>query len=236
MNMFSMNEALTAQNVMNKVYAWMCAGLVVTAAVSYGLLLSPELFTAIFSKTWHLYAIMALQFGLVIYVSAFINQISYGTAAIAFMLYSALMGLTLAPIFILFELPSVALTFACTAGMFGSMAIYGSVTKTDLSAMGNILFMALWGMIIASFANMYFQNDAFQFGISIVGVILFTALTAYDVQKIKQLMRMVEYEGDHGAYREMVSKVALLGALTLYLDFVNLFLYMLQLMGNRRRD
>src|SRR5271154_1969860 len=156
--MFSTNQALTAQNVMNKVYAWMCAGLLVTAAVSYGLLLSPELFKSIFSTSWHLYAIFALQLGLVIYISAFINQINYGTAAIAFMLYSALMGLSLAPIFIIYQLPSIALTFACTAGMFGSMAIYGSVTKTDLSTMGNIMAMALWGLIIASFANMYFQS------------------------------------------------------------------------------
>jgi len=234
MIMFTTNHALTAQNVMNKVYAWMCAGLLITAAVSYGLLLSPELFMAIFSSKWHFYGIVALQFGLVIYVSAFINQISYGAAAFAFMLYSALMGLTLAPIFIIYTGASVALTFACTAGMFGSMAIYGSVTKTDLSTMGNILLMALWGMIIASFANMYFQSDAFQYGIAIVGVIIFTALTAYDVQKIKQFIRMIEYQGDHGAYRETISKVALLGALTLYLDFVNLFLNLLQLMGRKR--
>lgn len=232
--MFSMNEALTTQNVMNKVYAWMCAGLLVTAAVSYGLLLSPELFTAIFSAKWHFYAIFALQLGLVIYISAFINQISYSAAAIAFMLYSGLMGLSLAPIFIIYTGSSIALTFACTAGMFGSMAIYGSVTKTDLSTMGNILLMALWGMIIASFANMYFQSDAFQYGIAIAGVVIFTALTAYDVQKIKQLMRTIEYQGDHASYRETISKVALLGALTLYLDFVNLFLSLLQLMGRKR--
>lgn len=232
--MFSMNEALTAQNVMNKVYAWMCAGLLITAAVSYGLLLSPALFNAIFSPTWHLYAIFALQLGLVMYISAFITQISYSGAAIAFMLYSGLMGLTLAPIFILYQLPSIALTFACTAGMFGSMAVYGSVTNTDLSKMGNIMLMALWGMILASFANWYFQSDALQYGIAIVGVIVFTALTAYDVQKIKQLIRMIEYEGDHASYREMASKIALLGALTLYLDFVNLFLSLLQLMGRRR--
>jgi FtsH-binding integral membrane protein len=232
--MFSMNEALTAQNVMNKVYAWMCIGLVVTAAVSYGLLSFPELFNAIFSSKWHLYGIFALQLGLVVYISAFINQISYGTAAFAFMLYSFLMGLTLAPIFIMYQLPSIALTFVCTAGMFGSMAVYGSATNTDLSKMGNIMLMALWGMIIASFANWYFQSSALQYGIAFMGVIVFTALTAYDVQKIKQLMRTVEYQGDHGAYREMVSKVALLGALTLYLDFVNLFLSLLQLMGRKR--
>lgn len=234
--MFSMNEALTAQNVMNKVYAWMCAGLVVTAAVSYGLLLSPDLFNAIFSSKWHLYGIMALQFGLVIYISAFINQITYAAAAFAFMLYSLLMGLTLAPIHLIFTESSIALTFACTAGMFGSMAVFGAVTKTDLSKMGNIMLMALLGMIIASLANIYFQSSALQYGLSILGVIVFTALTAYDVQKIKQLIRMVEYQGDHSEYRETVSKVALLGALTLYLDFVNLFLHLLQLLGNKRRD
>lgn len=232
--MFTTNHALTAQNVMNKVYAWMCAGLLITAAISYGLLASPALFNAIFSSKWHLYGIMALQLGLVIYISAFINQISYGAAAIAFMLYSGLMGLSLAPIFIIYTTSSIALTFACTAGMFGTMAVYGSVTSTDLSKMGNIMLMGLWGIILASLANWYFQSEALQYGIAIAGVLIFTALTAYDVQKIKQLMRMVEYEGDHGAYRETVNKVALIGALTLYLDFVNLFLYLLQLMGRKR--
>jgi FtsH-binding integral membrane protein len=231
MIMFSRNEALTAQNVMHKVYAWMCAGLLVTAAVSYGLLLSPEFFNAIFSKTWHYYVIFGLQLGLVVYISAYINEIRYSTAAFAFMLYSALMGITLAPIHIVYEQSSIALTFASTAGMFGSMALYGYFTNTDLSRLGNIMMMALWGLIIASLSNWYFQSSGLQYAIAFGGVLIFTALTAYDVQKIKQLLQTAAYEADHEG---TASKIALVGALILYLDFVNLFLSMLQLMGRKR--
>lgn len=234
MIMFTTNHALTAQNVMQRVYAWMSAGLLVTAASAYGLLLSPNLFNAIFSSMWHFYAIAALQIGLVIYVSAFINEMRYSTAASVFMLYSFLLGITLSPIFVIYTASSIALTFLCTAGMFGTMALYGSITKTDLTQMGNIMIMALWGMIIASFANWYFKSSALEYALAFLGVIIFTALTAYDVQKIKQLIYRVSYEGDHDMYREMVSKVALLGALTLYLDFVNLFLHLLQFMGRKR--
>jgi len=232
--MFSMNNALTVQNVMHKVYAWMCAGLLVTAASAYGLLASPTLFSIIFSSKWYFYGIAALQIGLVIYISAYINEIRYSTAAFAFMLYSFLLGITLSPIFVIYTSSSIALTFACTAGMFGTMALYGYFTNTDLSRMGNILLMALLGMIIASFANWYFQSSTLEYALAFLGVLIFTALTAYDVQKIKQLIHHVEYEGDHAAYRENVSKVALIGALALYLDFINLFLSLLQLMGRKR--
>ncbi len=231
--MFNMNSE-TTQNVMQKVYVWMCTGLLISAASSYGLLFFPELLTTIFSSVWYLFGIFALEIGLVIYISAYINKMRYSTAAFAFMLYSFVSGITLAPIFIMYEMPSIALTFACTAGMFGVMALYGYITKTDLTSMGNLMIMALLGLIIASLSNLYFQNGTFDYILAFIGVIIFTALTAYDVQKIKQLIRMVEYEGDQEAYGETISKVALLGALTLYLDFVNLFLSLLRLMGRRR--
>lgn len=229
-----MNGALTAQSVMHKVYAWMCAGLLVTAGASYGLLLWPQLFNIMFASHWYFYLLAALQIGLVVYISAFINEIRYGTAAAAFMLYSFLMGIMLAPIFVIYTTSSIALTFACTSGMFGSMALYGYFTNTDLSKFGNLLLMGLWGMIIASFANWYFQSSALEYALGIIGVLLFTALTAYDVQKIKQLLRNVAYEGDSEVYHESINKVALIGALQLYLDFVKLFLYMLRFMGRKR--
>ena len=231
-----MNDALTEQNVMYKVYAWMCVGLMVTAGSAYGLLLWPKLFGIIFSSKWYFYGLAALQLGLVIYVSAYINEMRYSTAAFVFMLYSFLMGITLSPIFVIYTAASISLTFACTAGMFGTMALYGYYTNTDLTRMGNLLLMALWGLIIASLANWYFQSSSFEYALACIGVLIFTALTAYDVQKIKQLMRNVEYQGDHAAYDETLNKVSLLGALVLYLDFVNLFLRLLQLMGKKRND
>lgn len=232
--MFGMNNALTAQNVMYKVYTWMCAGLLITAASSYGLLLWPTLFKIIFASKWYFYGLAAMQLGLVIYISAYINEIRYSSAAFAFVLYAFLLGITLAPIFVIYTASSIALTFACTAGMFGTMALYGYFTNTDLTKMGNLLLMALWGLIIASFANWYFQSSTAEYVLACVGVLIFSGLTAYDVQKIKQLMHSVQYREDHDAFHESISKVALIGALMLYLDFVNLFLQLLQLMGKKR--
>lgn len=229
-----MSNALTMQNVMHKVYAWMCVGLLVTAGASYGLLMWPQLFQMLFSSRWYFFLLAGLQIGLVIYVSAYINQMRYSTAAAIFMLYSFLLGITLAPIFVIYTASSIALTFACTAGMFGTMAIYGYFTNTDLSKFGNILLMALWGMILASLANWYFKSSTFEYVLALIGIVIFTGLTAYDVQKIKELLRTVAYQGDADAYHETVNKVALIGTLTLYLDFVNLFLQLLQFTGRKR--
>lgn len=234
--MFSSHTTYTqsAGNFMHKVYAWMFAGLALTAATSYAMFAYPALLIYLLSSQFAFYAVMAAQLILVVALTAAIRTISYSTAVSGFLLYSALTGVMLAPIFLMYTMSSIALTFVSAACMFGGMAIYGYYTETDLSQFRSLLLMGLWGLIISSFANWFFASSAFGYILSWFGVLLFTALTAYDVQKIKNLAGELEYyEGED--YVSMRNKVALIGALQLYLDFINLFLYMLQLMGKKRK-
>ena len=152
---------------------------------------------------------------------------SFFTSSLLFTIYSILNGVTLSSIFIVYTMTSVAATFFITAGMFGAMALWGYFTKKDLSKWGSIFFMLLIGLILATVVNLFLRSDAMGFIISIVGVIIFTGLTAFDVNKIKQMLAQTQEEGD------VVRKVALMGALTLYLDFINLFLYLLRFFGRR---
>jgi FtsH-binding integral membrane protein len=209
------------------VYGWMSLALVVTAAVAFYVAHSPIM--AYMAKTPFCFALaMIIPFGLLMIISFGFNKISYSTAIVLFLLYAMGIGFSLSTIFIAFTFPSIALTFVVTAGMFGVTALYGYFTKADLSKIGSMATMALFGLILAMLANMYFQSEATDYVISGIGVVLFTLLTAYDMQKIKQLgMQVLQHD-------ELLSKAAILGAITLYLDFLNLFLFLLRFLGNRK--
>jgi FtsH-binding integral membrane protein len=170
---------------------------------------------------------MFAQLGVVLTLSAALGKIKSGTATALFVLYSVLTGVTFSTLFVVFQLGSLALTFAVTAGMFGVMALYGYFTKSDLSGMGNIMLMGLIGLILASVINIFWQNSMFEMVISGIGVVIFTILTAVDVQRIKALsFEIVDQETSR--------KMAIMGALTLYLDFINLFLMLLNFLGRKR--
>ena len=213
---------------LTKVYGWMAAGLLLTAATALLVADSPAVLNLIFGNRLVFWGLLIAEFGLVMFISARIHALQVGTAVFLFMLYAVLNGVTMAAIFRIYTGSSIAATFAVTAGTFAAMSVYGYVTKTDLSRFGNLLLMAVVGLIIAGLVNMFLQNSLLQTVISGVGVLVFTALTAYDTQKIKEQALEMGHEGDSGA------KVALLGALTLYLDFINLFLFMLRFFGGRR--
>lgn len=211
--------------VMRRVYGKMTLGLLLTALTSYLMLLSPTLMGLLFSSTATIWILFAVEIGLVIYLSARIDKMSNGMANAVFFLYSALNGVALAPIFLAYTGSSIAMTFAITAGTFGAMSVAGYVTKKDLSKFGAFLFMALIGLIICSLVNLFMHNTMMDWCISIAGVVIFVGLTAWDTQYIKRMCA----EADSS----MVGKVATMGALRLYLDFVNLFLYLLRFFGSR---
>lgn len=219
-------------NLMYRVYAWMCLALTITAATAYFVASSPTFLNTLFSGSTSSTVILAGlfigQLALVIVLSMLLNRMSFALAAFLFILYAATLGITLSVVFLVYTETSIAATFLVTSGMFGAMALYGYYTKTDLSSMGSYLLMALIGIIIGGVVNMFLKNETFQYVISAIGVIVFTLLTAYDVQKIKNMSQEML------ADRETMAKVSILGALMLYLDFVNLFLYLLQFMGRRK--
>ncbi len=211
-----------------KVFNWMAIGLGLTGAVAW--------FTASsglamqFVATPVFMVLILLELGMVFYLSARINKIQAGTATGLFIGYAILNGLTLSMIFLAYTQSSIAATFFITAGMFGSMAVYGLVTKRDLSGMGSFLFMGLIGIIIASVVNIFLQSSSLYWAISLIGVFVFVGLTAYDVQKIKTM-------GEQGIMEqgeEAIKKGAIMGALALYLDFINLFLMLLRFFGGSR--
>lgn len=213
--------------LIRKVYAWMCMALAITGVTALFTASTPFMLNLIFSYQAVFFVMLLVEFGIVVYLVSRINKMSFSSAMGAFVVYSVINGLTLSVIFLAYTASSVAGTFFITAGMFGAMSLIGYTTKKDLSSWGSIFMMLLVGLIIASLVNMFLKSDTMSWIISIVGVIVFTGLTAYDTQKIKNML--------HGAeVGEQTKKVALLGALSLYLDFVNLFLYLLRFLGNRR--
>ena len=215
-------------NLMYRVYAWMCLALTLTAAVAFFVAGSPAFINALFTNQWLLIGLFIGQLALVIILTTLLNRMTFAMAAGLFLLYAATLGLTLSSIFIVYTYTSIAATFLVTAGMFGAMALYGYFTKADLSSMGSYLLMALIGIIIGGVVNLFLKNATFHYVLSAVGVLVFTLLTAYDVQKIKNMSQEML------ADRETMAKVSILGALVLYLDFVNLFLFLLQFMGRRK--
>lgn len=224
------SERNTAYAVLfRNVYLWMTLALVITAVTSVVVAASPALINAIATNSFLFYGLLIAELALVWILSANINKFTLSTATLMFVVYSVLNGVTLSLIFLIFTSSSIAMTFFITAGTFGAMALYGTFTKKDLSSWGNILFMALIGLIIATFANIFFKNEILYWIVSYAGVIIFVGLTAYDAQKIKNML--AEYGNE---VNETTQKIALMGALSLYLDFINLFLYLLRIFGNRR--
>ncbi len=214
--------------LMRNVYIWMTLALVITGLTAMVTAKSEALMTFIFTNNWALIALMILQLGLVFYFSARLNRMSFSTATAVFILYSAITGLTFSSIFVVFSMSSIATTFFITAGMFAAMALVGSFTKKDLSGMGKFALMALIGLIIAGIVNMFLRNAMMDFIVSGIGVLVFAGLTAYDSQKIRQMLQM------QSEINESTQKLALFGSLSLYLDFINIFLYLLRFFGSSR--
>ena len=214
--------------LMRNVYIWMTLALVITGLTAVVTAKSEALMTFIFTNNWALIALMILQLGLVFYFSARINRMSFSTATAVFILYSAITGLTFSSIFVVFSMSSIATTFFITAGMFATMALVGSFTKKDLSGIGKFALMALIGLIIAGIVNMFLRNAMMDFIVSGIGVLVFAGLTAYDSQKIRQMLQM------QSEINESTQKLALFGSLSLYLDFINIFLYLLRFFGSSR--
>lgn len=220
---FSMSQFMT------HIYTWMSLGLAVTGFVAVATANSPTLLSAIFGSPL-LYVLLIGELAMVWGFSAAARRgATLPILTGMFLIYSALNGLTLSVILLVYTAQSVASTFFITASMFGGLAVYGFVTKRELSGVGRFAFMALWGIIIASIVNIFLQSSAMGFLISIAGVAIFSVLTAYDTQKLRQI-----YE--QGSLSETdLKRIGLMGALTLYLDFINLFLHLLRLLGDRRR-
>lgn len=214
---------------MRQVYFWMCAGLAVTSVVAYGVADTPAIYNLVLGNTFVFIMLVVAQFALVIALSAAIHKLSAGMATALFVLYSALTGATISSIFIYYPIASIGLAFLVTCGMFGAMTVYGFVTKRDLTSFGSFLFMGLIGIIIAMIVNMFLKSPMMNYIVSCLGVLIFTGLTAYDTQRIIRFGEGAP-EGDATAMR----RGAILGALTLYLDFINIFLMLVQLFGGNR--
>jgi FtsH-binding integral membrane protein len=213
--------------LMRNVYVWMTLALAITGFTAYGVATSPGVMQAIYSNPVLFWGLIIAEFALVFGVSAAINRLSLTFATLMFVLYSVINGALLSYIFILYTTSSISTVFFITAGTFAAMAIIGYTTKTDLSSWGKILLMALIGLIIATIVNVFIKSTMFNLILSYVGVLIFVGLTAYDSQKIKQMLLQTP-DASEGA-----QKIALLGALTLYLDFINLFIYLLRIFGKR---
>lgn len=214
---------------MRHVYQWMTAGLAITTVVAYAVASSPAMREAILGNSIGIILLVVAQFGLVIVLSAAIHKLSAPAATGLFFLYSALTGATLSSIFLIYPLASIGTAFLVTTGTFLAMSIYGSITKRDLTQLGSFLFMGLIGIIIAMLVNVFLKNSMMNFVISCLGVLIFTGLTAYDTQKLRSFGEGAPID-DQLAMR----RGSILGALTLYLDFINMFLMFLQLFGSSR--
>ena len=223
---YAMSTAFPA--LMRKVFVWMTLALAITGLTAYGVATSPTILSLIFSSKVTFFGLIIAEFALVFAISGAINRLSLSTATLLFILYSVVNGATLSTIFFAFSVATIGKVFFITAGTFGAMALVGYTTKTDLTSMGKLLFMALLGIIIASVVNMFVGSSGLDLILSYVGVLVFVGLTAYDTQKIKQMCQSAPDAG------ESAQKLALIGALSLYLDFINLFLYLLRIFGNNR--
>lgn len=215
------------QSFFMQVYGWMTSGLLATGILAYYTAHSPWLLSVIFGSKLVFYGLLLANLGIVFVLSRSIQSLSATAASFLFFVYASLNGLTLASIFLLYTYSSIANVFFITAGTFGSMSAYGYLTKADLSKWGSILFMSVIGLVIATLVNVFLQSSTLMWLLTYAGVLIFVALTAYDTQRLKEMAYSLDDE-------EMVGKFAVLGALTLYLDFINLFLYLLRIFGKRR--
>ncbi len=227
---FTTTTVDTAERVtafLRKVYGWMFVGLGITASVAFAVEHSRAA-EILATNRMLFFGLVIAELGLVFFLSARVAKLAPGTAAGLFLAYSALNGVTLSLILLMYTGTSIAATFVVTAGMFGALALFGTTTKRSLAGVGQFAFMGLMGVILASLVGMFWHSAGLQFGISIIGVIVFTALTAWDAQRLKQ-WAVATPDGQTGSY-------AVVGALSLYLDFINLFLFMLRFLGGGRRN
>ena len=224
----TLSPTATAERVttfLRAVYGWMAVGLGITAIVA-AYIAGTNWAVMIMTNRWLLFALLIVQLGAVVTLSAGASRLAPGTASLIFVGYSALTGVTLSYILLVYTGESIATTFVVTAGMFGALAIFGTTTSRSLAGWGQFLFMGLIGVVLASVVGLFWHNDALQFLLGFAGVIVFTGLTAYDAQRLRGMA--LEVEGPQaGSY-------AIGGALALYLDFINLFLMLLRLFGDRR--
>lgn len=223
-----LQASLAFPALMRKVYLWMTLALVITAITAYGVATSPAAIQFILGNRIVFFGLIIAEFALVFAVGGMINKLSITTATLLFTLYSVVNGATLSVVLLAYTHESVTQVFFITAGTFAAMSAVGYLTKRDLSSVGRILFMALIGLIIATVVNIFWKNSGFMAILNYLGVLIFVGLTAYDTQKIKNMLLTAEDGGEVG------QKMALLGALTLYLDFINLFLYLLRILGKSR--
>ncbi len=219
-------SAERATAFLRKVYGWMCLGLGITAWVAFAVASSPALLGLLVGNRLVFFGLFLAQLAAVLALSSLVERLSPAAAGAIFVAYSVLTGATFAVILLAYTGSSIATTFGVTAGMFGALALYGSTTSRSLAGAGQFFFMGLIGLVLASVVGLFWQNSALQFLISVVGVIVFTGLTAWDAQRLKQMAGTLPEER-MGAY-------AIVGALSLYLNFINLFLYLLRFLGSRR--
>ena len=218
------NLTKTTNDYIQKVYLWMFVGLIITSLTAYFVSQNSDLYNVILGNDIVFYGLLIAQFVAIVSIVAFIKRIPDSLAESTFVLYCFLTGLTLSTIFLAFSITSIAYVVIVTAGMFGFMSLYGYITKTDLTSLGNVAIMALFGIILALIVNLFIGNSVLDTILSILGVLVFSALTAYDTQNIKNTLYS---DGD-------LVKKEILGALNLYLDFVNIFLDLIKLLGKSR--
>ncbi len=215
--------------LLNSVYHWMMVGLLISGLSAFMVIHSTTMLDLLFGNPYMIWVLFLIELGLVIAISAGINTMDVSTARILFILFSVVDGMTLASILLIYTEASIVTTFFIAAMTFGVMSLYGYFTDTDLSSWGSLLFAGLIGIIIAFVVNFFLQSPVFEWWISVIGVIIFVGLTAYDTQKIKAMGEEMA-----GNDPQSLSRIAIVGALTLYLDFINLFILMLEFFGNRR--
>ena len=213
--------------LMRKVYLWMTMAMVITGLTAYLVATNINIISFIYSNQAVMWGLIIAELAIVIGVTAAINKLSLPVATLLFVLYSVINGALLSSIFLIYTMSSIATVFFITAATFGAMSLFGYFTKQDLTSWGKILMMALIGLIIATVVNLFVKSSGLQMIVSYVGVLIFVGLTAYDTQKIKQMCLQAPDAG------ESMQKLALLGALSLYLDFINLFIYLLRIFGRR---
>lgn len=218
--------ASTVSGTMKRVYLKMFLAMLVTAVTSWLAAASQSYMMFLFTHTWMMFVLAAVEIGLVIAISGAINRLSSGTASLLFYLFAIVNGLTLCTIFYAYSPAAIVKTFFITAATFGAMSVYGYFTSNDLTKFGNYLFYALIGLVIASVVNIFMRSTALDWIVSIAGVLIFIGLTAWDTQQVKRLAMVTP--------NEAVGKLATIGALTLYLDFINLFLFLLRIFGGNR--
>lgn len=219
-----------ASGLMSRIFGWMSIGLATTGIVAYTLGHSSAFFNCIKEQPFIIFGLLIIQLVIALGLSFGVTKFNYSTSVVLFLLYSFITGVTFSTLFWVYQEGSIALAFFIAAAMFASMALYGAVTKHDLTTMGSILGMALWGLLIAMIINIFLRSSAFEMVISFIGVLMFAGLTAYDVQKLRALSYNMYID------ENTASKFSIMGAFILYLDFINLFLFLLRLLGKQKNS